>query len=105
MVGYESTLGLAKRCGEVAVVDCSMVAFLRDDCGAIPFVRTNVPAGLISFVCANQVFGVTENPACVGRSVSTFFDCAQSYIFKKCCISAFGVRFRKARANVHGPFG
>lgn len=41
--------------------DCTLVTQLRN-LGAIPFVITNVPQGLLSFVCSNPIFGTTGNP-------------------------------------------
>ena len=38
-----------------------LVTFIRE-AGGIPFVKTNVPQTLLSFECANPVWGVSENP-------------------------------------------
>ncbi|TMS38943.1 hypothetical protein L596_005564 [Steinernema carpocapsae] len=38
-----------------------MVTYLRTQ-GAVPFVITNVPQALLSFVCSNSVYGTTGNP-------------------------------------------
>ncbi|KAK6016768.1 Amidase [Ostertagia ostertagi] len=41
--------------------ECTMVTHLRN-LGAVPFVITNVPQALLSFVCSNSVYGTTSNP-------------------------------------------
>uniref|UniRef100_A0A914X9C4 Amidase domain-containing protein n=1 Tax=Plectus sambesii TaxID=2011161 RepID=A0A914X9C4_9BILA len=61
MKGYDCTVGLAKRSMQPMTSDNSFVAFLRSQ-GGVPFVRTNVPQALISFVCSNTVYGTTGNP-------------------------------------------
>lgn len=46
--------------------DCTLISLL-ESLGAIPFVITNVPQALLSFVCSNSVYGTTENPKRIGR--------------------------------------
>ncbi|KAK0400302.1 hypothetical protein QR680_003446 [Steinernema hermaphroditum] len=61
MRNYECTLGLAKFIGQPKTSECSMVTYLRSE-GANPFVITNVPQALLSFVCSNSIYGTTGNP-------------------------------------------
>uniref|UniRef100_A0A1I7YYJ1 Amidase domain-containing protein n=1 Tax=Steinernema glaseri TaxID=37863 RepID=A0A1I7YYJ1_9BILA len=61
MKNYDCTLGLTKFIGQHKDSECSMVTYLRSQ-GAIPFVITNVPQALLSFVCSNAVYGTTGNP-------------------------------------------
>lgn len=42
-------------------LNLQLVTFIRE-AGGIPFVKTNVPQTLLSFECANPVWGVTSNP-------------------------------------------
>uniref|UniRef100_A0A0N5ANS2 Amidase domain-containing protein n=1 Tax=Syphacia muris TaxID=451379 RepID=A0A0N5ANS2_9BILA len=67
MKGYDCTLGLAKYLFLPADEDCSFVSHLRS-LGAVPFVYTNVPQGLLSFVCSNAIYGTTKNPFNVERT-------------------------------------
>lgn len=59
--GYDCTIGLAKFLNNPAKNDCMLVSFLRSQ-GAIPFVMTTVPQGLLSFSCCSSLYGVTANP-------------------------------------------
>ncbi|PAV67312.1 hypothetical protein WR25_15193 [Diploscapter pachys] len=59
--GYDCTVGVAKFLNQPKSHDCSLVVHLKQ-LGAVPFVVTNVPQGLISFVCSNTVYGTTSNP-------------------------------------------
>ncbi|KAE9417752.1 hypothetical protein Angca_008416, partial [Angiostrongylus cantonensis] len=65
--GYDCCIGLAKFLDQPKVEECSMVTHLRN-LGAIPFVITNVPQALLSFVCSNSVYGTTVNPRDVTRT-------------------------------------
>ncbi|KAK6039248.1 Amidase [Cooperia oncophora] len=67
MPGYDCTLGLAKFLEQPKLDECTMVTHLRN-LGAVPFVITNVPQALLSFVCSNSVYGTTSNPHDVTRS-------------------------------------
>ena len=67
MAGYDSTCGLAVRCGRPAAVDGALVSVLRK-AGAIPFVRTNVPQALLLPETGNAVWGVAQNPYNVART-------------------------------------
>ncbi|KAJ7644233.1 general amidase [Roridomyces roridus] len=54
-------IGYAKWIGRVAESDCVLVEILYE-CGAVPFVRTNVPQTLMWGETMNHVFGRTLNP-------------------------------------------
>lgn len=59
--GADSTCGLYRRCLKPAAADAACVALLRRS-GAIIFVKTNIPALLMSYECRNDVFGTGTNP-------------------------------------------
>uniref|UniRef100_A0A915PZZ0 Amidase domain-containing protein n=1 Tax=Setaria digitata TaxID=48799 RepID=A0A915PZZ0_9BILA len=61
MRGYDCTIGLAKFLQKPMKNDCTLVTFLRSQ-GAIPFVLTTVPQGLLSFACCSSLYGTTSNP-------------------------------------------
>nr|GAT60173.1 general amidase [Mycena chlorophos] len=61
MKGLETIMGYAKWIGRVADSDCVLVEILNE-CGAVPFVRTNVPQTLMHGETHNHVFGRTLNP-------------------------------------------
>ncbi|WKY13638.1 hypothetical protein Q1695_004458 [Nippostrongylus brasiliensis] len=67
MPGYDCTIGLAKYLDQPKLDECTMVTHLRN-LGAVPFVLTNVPQALLSFVCSNSVYGTTLNPLDAARS-------------------------------------
>ncbi|KAM3725335.1 Monoglyceride lipase [Dirofilaria immitis] len=58
---YDCTAGLAKLLQKPVENDCTLVTFLRSQ-GAIPFVITTVPQGLLSFTCCSSLYGITSNP-------------------------------------------
>ncbi|KZT65257.1 amidase signature enzyme [Daedalea quercina L-15889] len=53
-IGYSAWVGIKQK-------DAALVKLLRD-AGAVPYVKTNVPITMLSFECANDVFGPTTNP-------------------------------------------
>ncbi|KAJ6559048.1 general amidase [Mycena vulgaris] len=61
MKGLETIMGYAKWIGRYAESDCVLVEILYE-CGAVPFVRTNVPQTLMWGETMNHVFGRTLNP-------------------------------------------
>ncbi|CAD5226942.1 unnamed protein product [Bursaphelenchus xylophilus] len=65
--GYDCTCGLSKFLGAPQTDSCTLVTSL-EELGAVPFVLTNVPQALLSFVCSNPVYGTTKNPKNEGRS-------------------------------------
>ncbi|XP_035689615.1 fatty-acid amide hydrolase 1-like [Branchiostoma floridae] len=65
--GMVTTMGVTKYLGTPAGEDAVIVQVLRKQ-GAVPFVKTNVPQGLVNFSCSNPVFGTTVNPLDPTRS-------------------------------------
>lgn len=83
MKGYDTTLGSTGRTNKPSAHDSDvghftsnkapcfvltrsfynpqLVTFIRE-AGGIPFVKTNIPQTLLSFECANPVWGVSSNP-------------------------------------------
>ncbi|KAH0581238.1 hypothetical protein H2248_012353 [Termitomyces sp. 'cryptogamus'] len=61
MKGLETVMGYVSRVGKDADSDCVLVELLNE-CGAVPFVRTNVPQTLMWGETHNHVFGRTTNP-------------------------------------------
>ncbi|KAF9077309.1 general amidase [Rhodocollybia butyracea] len=61
MKGLETIMGYAAWIGQYADSDCVLVEILYE-CGAVPFVRTNVPQTLMWGETHNNVFGRTVNP-------------------------------------------
>ncbi|CAB3403567.1 unnamed protein product [Caenorhabditis bovis] len=61
MKGYDCSIGVAKLLDQPKDQDTPFVAHLIN-LGAVPFVLTNVPQGLLSFVSSNTVYGTTLNP-------------------------------------------
>ncbi|GAA6027578.1 hypothetical protein JCM8097_007932 [Rhodosporidiobolus ruineniae] len=61
VAGVDSTIGFTHQINHPAKEDATVVQILRA-AGAIPFVKTNVPQTMLSFECANPLFGITRNP-------------------------------------------
>jgi Asp-tRNA(Asn)/Glu-tRNA(Gln) amidotransferase A subunit family amidase len=61
VAGCDSTCGLVSRINRPASEDAALVTLLRR-AGAIIFVKTNVPALLLSYECDSNVFGISTNP-------------------------------------------
>ena len=61
VVGCDSTCGLVSRIDKPAVDDAAVVTLLRR-AGAVIFVKTNVPALLLSYECDSNVHGIATNP-------------------------------------------
>ncbi|KAJ3880439.1 general amidase [Lentinula edodes] len=61
MKGLETIMGYVGWIGRYADSDCVLVEILYE-CGAVPFVRTNVPQTLMWGETYNHVFGRTVNP-------------------------------------------
>ncbi|PCH45088.1 amidase signature enzyme [Wolfiporia cocos MD-104 SS10] len=61
VAGFDACLGYSALVGQPMQKDSALVRLLRD-AGAVPFVKTNVPVTMMSFECANDVFGTTTNP-------------------------------------------
>ncbi|RDB26908.1 Acetamidase [Hypsizygus marmoreus] len=61
MKGLDTVMGYVAWVGKPAASDCVLVEILYE-CGAVPFVRTNVPQTLMWGETYNHVFGRTTNP-------------------------------------------
>ncbi|KAF8420565.1 general amidase [Boletus edulis BED1] len=59
--GLETTIGYVSLIGEYAEKNAVLVDIL-EECGAVPFVRTNVPQTLMWGETLNNIFGRTTNP-------------------------------------------
>ncbi|SCV73645.1 BQ2448_6075 [Microbotryum intermedium] len=59
--GVDTTIGFTYKHGIPAEEDAPLVSALME-AGANPFVKTNIPQTMLSFECANPLFGVTKNP-------------------------------------------
>ncbi|KAM9504367.1 vitamin D3 hydroxylase-associated protein-like isoform 1-T1 [Salvelinus alpinus] len=59
--GHDSTCGVICKLDLPATGDSVLVEVLKRQ-GAIPFVKTNVPQGLLNFDCGNPIYGLTLNP-------------------------------------------
>ncbi|KAH9924161.1 amidase signature enzyme [Fomitopsis serialis] len=59
--GFDATVGYSAWVGKKMKKDSALVRLLRA-AGAVPYVKTNVPITMLSFECANEVFGTTTNP-------------------------------------------
>ncbi|XP_076440673.1 fatty-acid amide hydrolase 1-like isoform X3 [Babylonia areolata] len=64
--GYDCTVGFTPLVGKPADKDADIVQLLKS-LGAVPFVRTNIPQGLLAYACSNPIFGRTSNPYCLER--------------------------------------
>ncbi|KAL7832492.1 hypothetical protein SRHO_G00295100 [Serrasalmus rhombeus] len=59
--GHDSTCGVLCKLDDPAVMDSVVVTVLKRQ-GAIPFIKTNVPQGLLNYECSNPIYGMTVNP-------------------------------------------
>ncbi|XP_076009453.1 vitamin D3 hydroxylase-associated protein-like [Genypterus blacodes] len=58
---HDSSCGLIKHLEQPAEKDCVIVEVLKRQ-GAIPFVKTNIPQGLMNYDCSNPIYGQSVNP-------------------------------------------
>nr|XP_020462736.1 fatty-acid amide hydrolase 1 [Monopterus albus]XP_020462737.1 fatty-acid amide hydrolase 1 [Monopterus albus] len=58
---HDSSCGVIINLDQPAQEDCVLVKVLKRQ-GAIPFVKTNIPQGLLSYDCGNPIYGQTLNP-------------------------------------------
>ncbi|KAG7326172.1 hypothetical protein KOW79_009573 [Hemibagrus wyckioides] len=65
--GYASTCGLLNKLDDPAVKDSVVVSVLKKQ-GAIPFIKTNIPQGLINYECSNPIYGRTVNPCNIEKT-------------------------------------
>ncbi|PCH36161.1 general amidase [Wolfiporia cocos MD-104 SS10] len=66
--GLETTMGYASWVGQYAECDATIVEILYE-CGAVPFVKTNLPQTLLWIETNNLLFGRTVNP--VNRNLTS----------------------------------
>ncbi|KAG5275792.1 hypothetical protein AALO_G00124600 [Alosa alosa] len=59
--GHDSTCGVLGKVDDPAEDDCVVVTVLKRQ-GAIPFVKTNIPQGLLNYDCSNPLYGQSLNP-------------------------------------------
>ncbi|KAK7144203.1 hypothetical protein R3I94_010582 [Phoxinus phoxinus] len=59
--GHDSSCGVVGMLDQPAVVDSVVVTVLKKQ-GAIPFIKTNIPQGLLNYDCSNPIYGQTLNP-------------------------------------------
>lgn len=59
--GHDSSCGVVSKLDQPAVMDSVIVTVLKKQ-GAIPFIKTNIPQGLLNYDCGNPIFGQTLNP-------------------------------------------
>uniref|UniRef100_A0A3P8S2U5 Fatty-acid amide hydrolase 1 n=1 Tax=Amphiprion percula TaxID=161767 RepID=A0A3P8S2U5_AMPPE len=59
--GHDSSCGVLLHLEQPVQEDAVLVQVLKKQ-GAIPFVKTNVPQGLLSYDCSNPMYGQTVNP-------------------------------------------
>ncbi|XP_076451083.1 fatty-acid amide hydrolase 1-like [Babylonia areolata] len=65
--GYDNHAGFAVLVDKPAEKDADIVQLLKG-LGAVPFVRTNFPQGLMTFACSNPMYGRTGNPHDTSRT-------------------------------------
>uniref|UniRef100_UPI0037E8888E fatty-acid amide hydrolase 1 n=1 Tax=Semicossyphus pulcher TaxID=241346 RepID=UPI0037E8888E len=58
---YDSSCGVVSNLDQPATKDSVLVEVLKRQ-GAIPFVKTNLPQGLLNYDCCNPIYGQTLNP-------------------------------------------
>ncbi|XP_022531115.1 fatty-acid amide hydrolase 1 [Astyanax mexicanus] len=59
--GHDSTCGLLCKLDDPELLDSVVVTVLKKQ-GAIPFIKTNVPQGLLNYECSNPIYGMAVNP-------------------------------------------
>ncbi|XP_076871340.1 fatty-acid amide hydrolase 1 isoform X2 [Brachyhypopomus gauderio] len=59
--GHDSSCGVLCKLDDPALMDSVVVTVLKRQ-GAIPFIKTNVPQGLLNYECSNPIYGMTVNP-------------------------------------------
>ncbi|OMJ90987.1 hypothetical protein SteCoe_6558 [Stentor coeruleus] len=61
MLGYTSSVGLICKLDNPDTKTANIIELLKSQ-GAIPFVRSNVPQGIMWIECSNKIYGRAENP-------------------------------------------
>ncbi|ROL41638.1 Fatty-acid amide hydrolase 1 [Anabarilius grahami] len=59
--GHDSSCGVVSKLDQPVVMDSVVVRVLKKQ-GAIPFIKTNIPQGLLNYDCSNPIYGQTLNP-------------------------------------------
>ncbi|KAL8614339.1 hypothetical protein ACOMHN_007677 [Nucella lapillus] len=59
--GYDCNAGMTYFVDKLAEKDADIVKLLKS-LGAVPFVRTNLSQGLMTYACSNPIYGQTSNP-------------------------------------------
>ncbi|KAK2888797.1 hypothetical protein Q8A67_014172 [Cirrhinus molitorella] len=59
--GHDTSCGVVSKLDQPALMDSVMVTVLKKQ-GAIPFIKTNIPQGLLNYDCGNPIYGQTLNP-------------------------------------------
>ncbi|KAL1023154.1 hypothetical protein UPYG_G00037050 [Umbra pygmaea] len=59
--GHDSSCGVICKLDLPALADSVLVEVLKRQ-GAVPFVKTNVPQGMLNYDCGNPIYGLTLNP-------------------------------------------
>ncbi|XP_043097771.1 fatty-acid amide hydrolase 1 [Puntigrus tetrazona] len=59
--GHDTSCGVVSKLDQPALEDSVVVEVLKKQ-GAIPFIKTNIPQGLLNYDCSNPIFGQTLNP-------------------------------------------
>uniref|UniRef100_A0AAY4DKG0 Fatty-acid amide hydrolase 1 n=1 Tax=Denticeps clupeoides TaxID=299321 RepID=A0AAY4DKG0_9TELE len=59
--GHDSSCGVICKLEDPAAEDSVVVKVLKRQ-GAIPFMKTNIPQGLLNYDCSNPIYGLTLNP-------------------------------------------
>lgn len=62
MRGTDSSLGLSTKYGSTSTEDGLFVKIIKEEFGAIPFVKTVVPSGLMGTETENHIYGDVLNP-------------------------------------------
>ncbi|KAH8111020.1 amidase signature enzyme [Phellopilus nigrolimitatus] len=67
ITGYDASIGFTQWANQPSSSDAPLVSQVRA-AGALVIVKTNVPQTMLSFECANPVFGRTTNPWSAGAA-------------------------------------
>ncbi|XP_016339359.1 fatty-acid amide hydrolase 1 [Sinocyclocheilus anshuiensis] len=59
--GRDTSCGVVSKLDQPALMDSVVVKVLKKQ-GAIPFIKTNIPQGLLNYDCSNPIYGQTLNP-------------------------------------------
>ncbi|XP_026070276.1 vitamin D3 hydroxylase-associated protein [Carassius auratus] len=65
--GHDTSCGVVSKLDQPALADSVVVKVLKKQ-GAIPFIKTNIPQGLLNYDCSNPIYGQTLNPCNLQKS-------------------------------------